>query len=97
MNILEQTKNGVPVLYADGIEAAGGAVHGFSTRKGGVSQGIFASVPLRLAPCGGSLRRNPGGTRPDLRQNDSIPALSYHVFAVCQPKSREKFPRNQLP
>ena len=71
--------------------------HGFSTRKGGVSQGIFASVPLRLAPCGGSLRRNPGGTRPDLRQNDSIPALSYHVFAVCQPKSREKFPRNQLP
>lgn len=48
MNILEQTKNGVPVLYADGIEAAGGAVHGFSTRKGGVSQGIFASLNLGL-------------------------------------------------
>ena len=46
MNILEQTKNGVPVLYADGIEAAGGDVHGFSTRQGGVYQGILASMTL---------------------------------------------------
>ena len=47
MNILEQTKNGVPVLYADGIEAAGGAVHGFSTRKGGVSPAPWYSLNLR--------------------------------------------------
>ena len=46
MNIIEQTQNGVTFLSADGIDAAGGAAHGFSTRLGGVSQGIYASLNL---------------------------------------------------
>ena len=36
MNIIEQTKNGVTFFQSDGMDAAGGAAHGFSTRKGGV-------------------------------------------------------------
>ena len=46
MNIIEQTKNGVTFFSADGIAAAGGAAHGFSTRLGGVSQGMWESLNL---------------------------------------------------
>lgn len=42
----ERQVNGVPFLTSDGFTAAGGAVHGFSTRLGGVSEGIFASLNL---------------------------------------------------
>ena len=49
MNIIEQTKNGVTFLSADGIDAAGGAAHGFSTRRGGVSQGMWASLNLGVS------------------------------------------------
>ena len=48
MNITEHSVNGLVYLSADGIDAAGGAVHGFSTRLGGVSQGIFASLNLSM-------------------------------------------------
>ena len=46
MNIIEQTKNGVVYFQADGIAAAGGAAHGFSTRLGGVSEGMWESLNL---------------------------------------------------
>lgn len=46
MNIVEQTKNGVTFFQADGMDAAGGATHGFSTRKGGVSEGMWESLNL---------------------------------------------------
>ena len=46
MNFLETTVNGIPYGYADGMAAAGGVAHGFSTRMGGVSQGIYASLNL---------------------------------------------------
>lgn len=46
MNIVEQTKNGVTFFSSDGIDAAGGAAHGFSTRLGGVSEGMWASLNL---------------------------------------------------
>lgn len=49
MNIIERTENGVPFLAADGILAAGGAAHGFSTRHGGVSQGMWASLNLGVS------------------------------------------------
>ena len=49
MNIIEQTQNGVAFLSADGITAAGGAAHGFSTRLGGVSQGMWASLNLGVS------------------------------------------------
>ena len=38
--------NGVTFLTADHFTAAGGVVHGFSTRLGGVSGGIYASLNL---------------------------------------------------
>ena len=46
MNITEHNANGVVYLAADGFQAAGGVVHGFSTRLGGVSEGIYASMNL---------------------------------------------------
>ena len=44
MNIIEHNKNGLVYLTADGFEAAGGVAHGFSTRLGGVSEGIYACL-----------------------------------------------------
>ena len=49
MNIIEQTENGVTFFQSDGIAAAGGAAHGFSTRLGGVSQGMWASLNLGVS------------------------------------------------
>ena len=49
MNIIEQTQNGVVFYSADGIAAAGGAAHGFSTRVGGVSQGMWESLNLGVS------------------------------------------------
>ena len=46
MSFAETTKNGVTVTYSQGIAGAGGAVHAFSTRLGGVSAGIYASLNL---------------------------------------------------
>ncbi len=46
MNIIEHQVNGVPFLACDGFEAAGGVAHGFSTRIGGISSGIWASMNL---------------------------------------------------
>ena len=48
MNIIEQTQNGVTFYSADGITAAGGVAHGFSTRLGGVSEGMWASLNLSV-------------------------------------------------
>ena len=48
MNIIEHNKNGLVYLTADGFEAAGGVAHGFSTRLGGVSGGIYAALNLGL-------------------------------------------------
>ena len=48
MNIVEQTRNGVTFYSADGIDAAGGVAHGFSTRLGGVSEGMWASLNLSV-------------------------------------------------
>lgn len=42
----EYQVNGVTFLAADGFQAAGGVAHGFSTRLGGVSTGIYASLNL---------------------------------------------------
>ena len=46
MEFAEHNQNGLLYLTADGFTAAGGAAHGFSTRLGGVSQGIYASLNL---------------------------------------------------
>ena len=46
MNLTEHNANGVVYHTADGFQAAGGVVHGFSTRLGGVSEGIYASLNL---------------------------------------------------
>ena len=49
MIVIEETRQGVPVLQADGILEAGGAAHGFSTRLGGVSQGMWSSLNLGVS------------------------------------------------
>lgn len=49
MNILERKHNDVTYLAADGMEAVGGVAHGFSTRQGGVSQGMWASLNLGVS------------------------------------------------
>lgn len=46
MGITEHSQNGVVYLTADSFEAAGGVIHAFSTRKGGVSKGAFDSLNL---------------------------------------------------
>ncbi len=46
MEIFERCNQGVPYLAADGMEADGGVAHGFSTRQGGVSQGMWAELNL---------------------------------------------------
>lgn len=49
MNIIEQAKNGVTFFSADGFTAAGGVAHGFSTRLGGVSEGMWESLNLGVS------------------------------------------------
>lgn len=46
MEITERARNGVTFFASDGIDAAGGAAHGFSTRLGGVSEGMWESLNL---------------------------------------------------
>lgn len=46
MNIIEYNKNGLVYLTADGFKAAGDVAHGFSTRLGRVSKGIYATLNL---------------------------------------------------
>ena len=46
MDIVERTREGVTYLSASGFEGAGGVAHGFSTRLGGVSTGIYESLNL---------------------------------------------------
>lgn len=49
MNMTEHSVRGVVFRTADRISAAGGVVHGFSTRYGGVSEGVFATLNLGVA------------------------------------------------
>ncbi len=49
MEFIERKRSDVPFLCADGIEAAGGVVHGFSTRLGGVSAGMWSSLNLGVS------------------------------------------------
>ena len=48
LSLETQSTNGVVYLTADGFDAAGGVAHGFSTRLGGVSEGIYASLNLGM-------------------------------------------------
>ena len=46
MKILEREQNGVIYRICDGFLEAGGVAHGFSTRLGGVSEGMWESLNL---------------------------------------------------
>ncbi len=46
MEFAEHTKDGVTFTRSEGLAAAGGVAHGFSTRLGGVSTGIYESLNL---------------------------------------------------
>ena len=56
MNFVERTVNGITYGFSDGIAAAGGVVHGFSTRMGGVSEAPYDS--LNLGFLRGDMREN---------------------------------------
>ena len=51
MEFMEKVEQGVTYLAAPAFDAAGGVAHGFSTRLGGVSEGIWASLDLGVS-CG---------------------------------------------
>ena len=63
MEIVERTKGGVTYLAASGFEAAGGVAHGFSTRLGGVSTGVYESLDL-----GSTRGDDPAHVRENYRQ-----------------------------
>jgi len=46
MEIIEKINQGIPFLAADGLDATGRVAHGFSTRVGGVSEGMWAGLNL---------------------------------------------------
>ena len=78
MNIAQQTRDGVPVLYADGFQAAGGAAHGFSARLGGVSQGVFSSLNLGL-----TRGDDPDCVRENYRRFFAAAGVSGRAYAMC--------------
>ena len=49
MEIMERTCNCVTYFASEGIDAAGGVRHGFSTRLGGVSEGMWESLNLGVS------------------------------------------------
>ena len=49
MEITKRICNGVTFFGSDGMDAAGGAAHGFSTRLGGVSGGMWESLNLGVS------------------------------------------------
>ncbi len=65
--------NGVTFLAADSFLAAGGVAHGFSTRVGGVSGGIYASMNL-----GSTRGDDPAGAEPCLPGD----RINLHVVGV---------------
>ena len=77
MKIFEQTKQNVPVLQADGFVEAGGVAHGFSTRQGGVSQGMWASLNL-----GVSRGDDPDHVRENYRRFQAAIGAEGHVMAA---------------
>lgn len=49
MDIIERNNQGVTYLVSEGIETAGGVAHGFSTRIGGVSEGVWSGLNLGVS------------------------------------------------
>lgn len=49
MEIIEKINQGIPYLASEAIDQAGGVAHGFSTRMGGVSEGMWASLNLGIS------------------------------------------------
>ena len=78
MNIIEQTRQGIPFLTADGMDGAGGIVHAFSTRLGGVSTGMWASLNL-----GVSRGDDPDHVRENYRRFFSAVGVTGTSMAMC--------------
>ena len=78
MNFIEQTKNGVPFLSADGFHEVGGVAHGFSTRAGGVSTGMWASLNLGI-----SRGDDPDHVRENYRRFLSAVGAEGSLLAMC--------------
>lgn len=63
MAVCEKTRGGVTFTAGERLMEAPGVVHGFSTRLGGVSEGVFASLNLGL-----SVGDDPGLVRENYRR-----------------------------
>lgn len=76
----ELQKNNVVYLASDGFLAAGGVAHGFSTRHGGVSSGIYATMNL-----GSTRGDDPAAVRENFRRFCSaIGADDEHLVMTTQ-------------
>lgn len=49
MGIIEQTKSGITLYQDESMTQVGGVAHGFSTRLGGVSEGMWESLNLGVS------------------------------------------------
>ena len=49
MTIVQKQHQSVVFLASEGMEQAGGVAHGFSTRLGGISEGMWASLNLGVS------------------------------------------------
>ena len=78
MSIVEQIQNGIPCLRSEILEAAGGIAHGFSTRVGGVSTGMWDSLNL-----GVSRGDDPDRVRENYRRFLSAVGVEGSLLAMC--------------
>ena len=79
MSIIRKTEQGVPYLVSEGLLAAGGVAHGFSTRLGGVSTGMWDSLNL-----GVSRGDDPDHVRENYRRFLSAVGAEGFATAMCQ-------------
>lgn len=78
MSIVERIQNGVPYLASESLDTAGGIAHGFSTRKGGVSTGMWDSLNL-----GVSRGDDPDHVRENYRRFLSAVGAKSSLLAMC--------------
>lgn len=78
MSIIQKTEHGVPYLVSEGLAAAGGIAHGFSTRLGGVSTGMWDSLNLGI-----SRGDDPDRVRENYRRFLSAIGAEGYALAMC--------------
>lgn len=78
MSIIDRIQNNVPFLASELLDEAGGVAHGFSTRLGGVSEGMWDSLNL-----GVKRGDNPDHVRENYRRFLSVLGAEGTLLAMC--------------